>query len=218
MERKHMIYVSGAFTSYEERDADRRQEEQHRKDVARTVTELLFKAGWMVYNPFSGPLPLMSEAYSTDEDWMQQDRYILTRACHAILMLPMWERSKGATEEHDLMESLGRKIFYDIDEAIRWLYEAKRVWKVRAQQMPAWHYTTHITVCPNRDQHEDQPHNLFVQAYAAGPGEPHLRGYPVPASVWMKAVEDNYTEVTWIQLTCRECDELAKRQKKKGGK
>lgn len=217
MERKHMIYVSGAFTSYLEDDADRRREEEHRRNIAQIVAKMLFRAGWMVYCPFDtfGELPLTAESWSHHEDWMQQDRYILKQCCHSILMLGAdWKNSKGAVEEYELMKALNRRIFFSPDEAIKWLYQANRVWQLRRQQMPDWYHQPVLGFCPNKKEHEDSPHNVYAMMYSKGNGQPLLLGNPLDESVWLTHLRSNaeFNFFTWLCPTCEELKNL------KGGK
>lgn len=57
-----------------------------------------------MYRFFQGTLP--------DDFWLNADHDILRR-CDAILMLQGWERSSGATAEHDLAVRLGLPVFAD---------------------------------------------------------------------------------------------------------
>ena len=48
-------------------------------------------------------------------EYMRMDIYDLT-ICDAILMLPGWEQSGGASVERYLAEYLGMRIFYNLDQ------------------------------------------------------------------------------------------------------
>jgi hypothetical protein len=67
----------------------------------------------------------------THAQWMDIDLALLRR-CHAIYMLPGWEKSAGACEELEEAQRLGLKVLYSIDEVCKY-YGIARGAAVRAE-------------------------------------------------------------------------------------
>lgn len=98
------VYISGCVSSYGDL----------KENKARFILAqgMLLSAGCSIFNPIhiEGPIdPLQGEAM-----W-QYYMYHCVRAipdCDSMLMLPDWQNSKGAKEEHRIAKMLGLSIYY----------------------------------------------------------------------------------------------------------
>lgn len=73
---------------------------------------MLLSAGCSVFNPshIDGPI----DQLKGDEMWQYYMHYCVQAipSCHSMLMLPDWQNSKGAKEEHRIAKMLGLVIYY----------------------------------------------------------------------------------------------------------
>lgn len=102
MDRKVLVYVAGPYRAYNERTVSLNI---HRaSELALKVWELGAVAICPHKNTayFGGALP--------DEVWLQGDLEIIRR-CDAVIMLPAWQTSQGATAEEAFAASKGIPVF-----------------------------------------------------------------------------------------------------------
>ncbi len=106
--RSILVYVAGPYSAPTPEGIEANIAEARKAAVA------LKLAGFSYFCPH-----LNSARFERDcpgvphEDWLRQDLLIL-RACHAVLMLPGWERSPGACREHKEATLSGPPVFYTL--------------------------------------------------------------------------------------------------------
>ena len=88
------IYIAGPMTGIE----------NYNRESFFAMAERLNKFGHVCLNPASNPDGL------THAEYMHLC-YAMIDVCDAIVLLPGWENSKGATLEHDRADFLGKKIY-----------------------------------------------------------------------------------------------------------
>lgn len=103
------LYVAGPIT-----DPDMTVVRQRCEDACRAGMKLV-ELGHYAYVPhWSGLLP---ESFDIPhERWLKQDMEWL-RLCDGIVLLPGWERSKGAKMELAEAEQLGLTVFFYLEDA-----------------------------------------------------------------------------------------------------
>lgn len=75
--------------------------------------ERLRALGYFVINPAEVDL----DEGATWEDYLRTDLIAMLDTCNAIVMLPGWEKSRGATLEHHVACALGFEVSYADGEA-----------------------------------------------------------------------------------------------------
>lgn len=55
-----------------------------------------------------------------DHVWLDGDLVMLER-CDAVIMTPDWQRSSGATAEHEHAKAIGIPVFYRVEDLRAWL-------------------------------------------------------------------------------------------------
>jgi len=105
-----LVYVAGPYSPLLGRSTERNIE------VAQEWAVKLYKAGWSVITPnLNSPSGrFLEELPATHDFWLPRDIAILAR-CDAIFMLPRWQESKGAVEEHHVAQGLDLEILYHSD-------------------------------------------------------------------------------------------------------
>lgn len=100
-----LVYISGKIT------APTREEVLANIDAAARVAGEWMKAGHSVICPHTNSGGIVDAGYEfTHAEWMKADLMMIAR-CDALVMVPGWETSKGAKEEHDYATKLGIPIF-----------------------------------------------------------------------------------------------------------
>lgn len=95
------IYIAGPMTGYEEMNFP----------AFNAAAYDLTVDGWVVVNPVDiNPDP--------KADWLECMRKDIKALvdCDAIYMLEGWDRSEGATIEHNIAKALGFDIYYEADD------------------------------------------------------------------------------------------------------
>lgn len=107
-----LVYVAGPYTATPERTVA-----QHIDDA-----RLL---GCMVAS--MGALPVIPHMNTAHMDnlqpwgwWIDATLELMYR-CNAVVMLPGWERSRGAKGEHDKAKEIGIPVFYDMPTLAEWV-------------------------------------------------------------------------------------------------
>ena len=106
-ERIHtLLFVSGPYSTGDPEENTRRAIE---------VEAQLIEGGWSVFCPhanthFAAKI-LGKQFMGQGINWYEIDNVVLRR-CDGIVMLPDWERSKGARAELEIAVKLGLQIFY----------------------------------------------------------------------------------------------------------
>lgn len=98
------IYISGPITGIDEAKC---------KAAFNVAVARLFLKGYEAVSPWH--ISQMLPPSFTYEDYMEIDM-VLLKKCDAILMLPGWENSKGATKELTYAKKNDMKVFFDINE------------------------------------------------------------------------------------------------------
>lgn len=96
------IYISGPVTG----------KENHNIEQFKEAEVFLRSCGFEVWNPLEIQLPEVK--FSKEELW-QYCMHFCVRAiplCDSMLMLPDWQNSKGAVQEHRIAQMLGLAIYY----------------------------------------------------------------------------------------------------------
>jgi len=113
-----IVYIAGAF-----RGKDAWVMETNVREAEKLALEV-WRAGAGCVCPhantrfFQGVLP--------DDFWLRGDIGILA-LCDALLMVPGWERSEGATAEHAEALRLGIPVFYYLEDLEKWLDENQQM-------------------------------------------------------------------------------------------
>jgi hypothetical protein len=109
------IYIAGPYTGVTHDYRSYFQIARHILDATETAARLA-RLGYGFFNPhqhsahFEVIVPEVSPYY-----WYALDFHFLER-CDALLLLPDWEKSKGARAEKELAESLSIPVFYTVEE------------------------------------------------------------------------------------------------------
>lgn len=98
------VYISGPITGMNKAKCDA---------AFNTAAALLFLKGYDAVSPWH--ISQMLPPSFTYEDYMDIDM-VLLKKCDAILMLPGWENSKGATKELTYAKKNDMKVFFDIKD------------------------------------------------------------------------------------------------------
>lgn len=93
------LYLSGPMTGYP----------QQNYPLFNAVAQMLRAAGHEVHNPAEYPHEGPAESFPLRAAFATYSQYICTEA-EAILMLPAWQQSKGATAEHALATACGLQV------------------------------------------------------------------------------------------------------------
>jgi hypothetical protein len=104
-----LIYISGKFS-----DEDRIHGTEKNIVIASECALACWRKGWAVICPHKNTKDYQHVKDLHYETWINGVIEMLRR-CDAILMLPGWEDSTGATIEHDIATSKGISIFYAED-------------------------------------------------------------------------------------------------------
>lgn len=96
------VYISGPVTGIPELN----------RPQFMLAQRMLLSSGCSVFNPshIDGPI----DPLKGDEMWQYYMHYCVQAipSCHSMLMLPHWQNSKGAKEEHRIAKMLGLTIYY----------------------------------------------------------------------------------------------------------
>jgi hypothetical protein len=112
--RPRVVYIAGPF-----RGASYWQQEQNVRRAEELALEV-WRMGAAAVCPhtitrfYQGELP--------DAVWLDGDIAVMLR-CQAVLMLPDWPRSSGATEERRVALEAGIPVFETLDDLRAWLDE-----------------------------------------------------------------------------------------------
>lgn len=111
------IYIAGRYTGHTHDYRSYFEIHRHITDALEAARQLAY-LGYGFFCPhahsahFEVIAPEVKPTY-----WYELDNKFLA-ACDAILMLPDWEKSKGAVAERELAISLGMPVFYDLQEMV----------------------------------------------------------------------------------------------------
>ena len=114
-----LVYVAGPYRAKSTEHGQPNQWEQW-ENIRRAATLALevWKMGASCICPHLNTA--FFEGAAQDSVWLDGDLEQLRR-CDAVLMTPDWQRSVGATVEHDLAGQIGIPVFYTLDALREWL-------------------------------------------------------------------------------------------------
>ena len=107
-----VIYIAGPF-----RGPSHWAIAENIRNAERLALEV-WRMGAVAICPHANPAHFQDAA--PDDVWLRGDLELLTR-CDAVLMVPGWTRSQGATAEKRYAEGNGIPVFYDLDTLAEWL-------------------------------------------------------------------------------------------------
>lgn len=116
-----IVFIAGAYYSEYPEQIKRNIKKAEEYQIALANNRIGF------FCPHNHTNGFETKAYAIESFYKELDMWFLQR-CDAILMLPGWEESKGATAEHEYANKINMKIFYaqspdNIEEIIKWYYE-----------------------------------------------------------------------------------------------
>lgn len=97
------IYISGPMAGLEP------EEVTERFKIAEACIRRCTDQDWQIINP-AEIYPGVDPDALDHEEWMRLDLTLLSM-CDAIFMLPGWEESDGAREEHEKAQHMGLKVY-----------------------------------------------------------------------------------------------------------
>jgi len=119
MNQYRRIYIAGPLTP-------RSDDQNHAVEYLGNCRQMfrawleLAGAGW---HPFCPAVDFVFFFLSDglNENLVKENSLAWLEATEAIVLLPGWENSFGAKAEFELAVKLGKKVFYSIEEANKWL-------------------------------------------------------------------------------------------------
>ena len=120
--RQFVIYISGQYSADSQDGISANI--QHAKEWAGKV----WQSGFTALCPHLNTQHFESLCSLDYEDYIEGDKRLID-GCDALLMIPGWMESDGANEEKRYAESRGIKIFYDLDNLVKYfeVYSKKSV-------------------------------------------------------------------------------------------
>ena len=115
--REKVVYISGRYT------APTLEARQRNIDDAMRVAAQVWDMGLTALCPHGNTANLEEKVGQTGyEDFLAGD-YELLRRSDVVLMLPLWESSRGAKLERGYAETIGKPIKYSLRELAEWMYQ-----------------------------------------------------------------------------------------------
>jgi hypothetical protein len=101
--RDIVIYLAGPYS------ASHRADIRHNVEIAHRFAEKIWRWGYTCLSPISNTA-WMDNAEMQWEDWMDGD-FVMLERCDAIVMLPGWSNSRGATAERQHAIDMGIPVY-----------------------------------------------------------------------------------------------------------
>ena len=121
MNRYHRIYIAGPLTPKSENQNHAVEYLGNCRAMLQAWLELA-RAGW---HPFCPAVDFVFFFLSDGltEKLVKENSLAWLEATEAIVLLPGWENSFGSKVEFELAVKLGKKVFYSLEDAIKWIKE-----------------------------------------------------------------------------------------------
>jgi hypothetical protein len=112
MKKIFRVYVAGPYAA-----ATRWEEEQHVRRAEAVGYEVARRGAYPVI-PHTNTRPLFSDLH--DADWWYAATLAELRTCDAVVLVPGWRQSTGATREKEAAEQAGIPVFLHVRDLEGW--------------------------------------------------------------------------------------------------
>lgn len=104
-----LLYIAGRYRGRT------REAVESNISAARFMGRLATERNWMPVIPHLNTADFEHSTDKDDQFWLD-GTLTLMQKCDAVLMVPGWKESSGATTEHNLAKRMGIPIFYTFEE------------------------------------------------------------------------------------------------------
>lgn len=115
-----VIYVAGPFRARNANGTNSAWGTQQHVMRAMELALEIWKRGHAAICPHANTMFFQDSAGCADDVWLYGDLELLRR-CDAVLMVPGWEKSQGATAEKEVAESRGIPVLLSMEALERFL-------------------------------------------------------------------------------------------------
>lgn len=113
--RNIVVYISGKYSGDIVANIDN----------ARKLAIEVWEAGFTALTPHLNTIHFENDCQCVYDNFIAGDLELISR-CDCLLMLPEWEKSKGALLEHHEANRLNKPIFYNLKSLMEYYYDRSR--------------------------------------------------------------------------------------------